>query len=133
MHSILLGTREGRDLNKIQGRTTNEDEISNKDDNFEYNSDPDYDTIDFSNWNMTKDVKKLTRRRNDKDGNSYKDNNNDNDNEYSDSDSIGYSRNAIQEDMEREAISAGMRSSRKRSRDNYEENGALTDNQQEEQ
>ena len=37
-------------------------------------------------------------------------------------DSSVYNRNAIQEEMEREAMSAGMRSSRKRSRDNNEEN-----------
>ncbi len=39
MHNIL-GTREDRDLNKIQGCTKNGDEISGKDDKFEYDSDP---------------------------------------------------------------------------------------------
>ena len=68
MHSIL-GTRDDRDLNKIQGRTKNVDEISNKDDDFEYGSVPDYNTIDFINWNTKKDVDKSTERRNDNDDN----------------------------------------------------------------
>jgi hypothetical protein len=75
MHSIL-GTRDDRDLNKIQGHTKNDDESSDKDDDLEYDSDPDYDTIDFSNWNTKKDVNKLTKRRNDNDDN----NNDDKDN-----------------------------------------------------
>ena len=47
MHSIL-GTGEGRDLNKIQDRMKNDDEISDKDGNLKCNSDPDNDTIAFS-------------------------------------------------------------------------------------
>ncbi len=62
MHSIL-GTRDARDLNKNQGCTKKYDEISEEDDDFEYNSDPEYDTINFSNWNTKNYVDKLTERR----------------------------------------------------------------------
>ena len=33
----------------------NDDEIRDEDDDFEYDSDPDNDTIDFTNWNTKKD------------------------------------------------------------------------------
>ena len=80
---IILGTRDDRDLNKIQGCTKNDDESSDKDDNFEYDSDPDYNTIDFSNWYMKEDVNKLTKRRN-------VNNDRDNDDEDNDDDVNNY-------------------------------------------
>jgi hypothetical protein len=117
LHSIL-STRDDRDLNKSEGRTKNDDESSNEDDDFEYNSNPDYDTIDFSNWNTKNDVDKLMERRN---GNVNNDDDVNND-DYSSNQSSVYSRNAIQEEMEREAMSVGMRSKGKRFRVNNEEN-----------
>ena len=75
MHSIL-DRREDRDLNQIQCCMKNDNESSDKGDNFKYDSDPGYDTIDFSNWYLKKDVKKSDRTRNDTDGNGYDDNDN---------------------------------------------------------
>jgi hypothetical protein len=62
MHSIL-GTRDARVLNKNQGHTKKDDEISEEDDDFGYDSDPEYDAIHFSNWNTKYDVDKLMERR----------------------------------------------------------------------
>ncbi len=88
-------------------------------------SDPDYHTIHFSNWNAKNDVDNLGDRRN---VNIHIDDDDDEDNNYNgnDDDSLGeqssdLSMNVIQEEMEREAISADMRSRRKRSRVNNEE------------
>ncbi len=58
MHSIL-GTRDARDINKNQGSMKSDDDISEEDNDFEYNSDPEYNTIHFSNWNAKNDVDKL--------------------------------------------------------------------------
>ena len=107
-------------LNKNQGRTKKDDEISEEDNDFEYDSDPKYDTIHFSNWNMKNDVDKLMERRT-VNIHSNVDDDNDNDDNGNDDDSVSeqssvYSLNAIQEEMEREAMSADMRSRGKRSR-----------------
>ena len=124
MHSIL-GTRDARDINMIQGSTKSDDDVSEDDNDFEYNSDPEYDSIHFSNWNAKNDVNNLGDRRN---VNIHIDDDDDEDNDYNgnDDDSLGeqssdLSMNVIQEEMEREAISAEIRSRRKRSRVNNEE------------
>ncbi len=113
IHSIL-GTRDARDLHKIQGKKKNDDEISDEDDDFEYDSYLEYDTINFGNWNTKIDVKKLTNRRTVND-NSNEEVDEDNDNNENDEDCLSdqssvYSQNVIQEELEREAMYAGMRS-----------------------
>ena len=120
IHSIL-GTRDVRDINMIQGSTKSDDEVTEDDNEFEYESDPDYDTIHFSNWNAKNDVDNLGDRRH---VNIHSDE--DDDDEENDEVSLGeqssdLSMNAIQEEMEREAISADIGSRRKRSRVNNEE------------
>ncbi len=111
MHSILA-TREDRDLNKSQGRTRNDDDISDEDEEFNYDSDLEYDTIDFSNWNARKDVGGLAVR-DDKDDKSEKE---DNDEESPNNDYSKCSMNVIQQEMEVEAMSAGMKTNSKRLR-----------------
>ena len=109
---------------KSAPKKAKKNESSDEDDDFKYDSDPDYDTIDFSNWNTKKDVKKSDSTRNDNDGNNYNDDDNE---ESSDNESSEYSLNAIQEEIEREAMSAGMKSNRKRSReDNNDENNTAS-------
>ena len=124
MHSIL-GTRDARDINMIQGSMKSDDDVSEDDNDFEYDSDPEYNTIHFSNWNAKNDVNNLGGRRN---VNIHSNDDEDEDNDYNGNDdgSLGgqssdRSMNAIQEEMEREAISADMRSRGKRSRVNNEE------------
>ncbi len=124
MHSIL-GTRDARDLNKNQGRIKKDNKISEEDDDFEYDSDPEYGTIHFSKWNTKNDVDKLTERRT---VNIHSDDDDDKDNNDTgnDDDSVSkqssvYGLNGIQEEMEREAMSADIRSRGKESRVNNEE------------
>ncbi len=119
MHRIL-GTRDTRDLNKNQGSMKSDNDISEEDNDFEYDSDPEYDTNHFSNWNAKNDVDKLGGRRT---INIDSDDDYDKDNDYNGNDdgSLGgqssdCSMNAIQKEMEREAMSADMRSRGKRSR-----------------
>ena len=120
MHSIL-GTRDVRDINMIQGSTKSDDDVSDDDNEFEYESDPDYDTIHFSNWNAKNDVDNLGDRRHVNIHSSEDDDDEDSDEVSLGEQSSDLSMNAIQEEMEREAISADIGSRKKRSRVNNEE------------
>ena len=91
MHSIL-GTRDARDLNKNQSWTKNDDDIDEEDDDFEYKSDPEYDTIHFSNWNTKNDVDKLMERRT-----VYIHSNDDDDDDDEDNDNNGNDDNSVSE------------------------------------
>ena len=76
---------------------------------FNYGSDPEYDTIDFSNWNTMKVVKKLAVQK-DKDENSDKDKEKGDDNEESsNNDYPDCSMNVIKQEMEVKAMSAGKK------------------------
>ena len=107
MHSIL-GTREDRELTQIQGYTKNDDENSNKDNNFKYDSDLEQDTIDFRCWNTKKFFNKLDKR---------------NDNNENSDETMMRSHQTLKTALmqykkrfQREAISVGMKSNRKRSK-----------------